>query len=64
MKPKILNYDETYIDKTSFHKKTPTSINTDEFEIDKITLLDKTSYGNKGLFKYHIYMIFTKYWIY
>ena len=31
-----------------------TSINIDEVEMDKITLLDKTSYGNKDSFKYHI----------
>ena len=39
--------------KMHFTKKT-TSINIDEVEIDKITRLDKTSYGNKGSFKYHI----------
>ena len=53
MKPKFLSYGETCIDKNAFHKKT-TSINIDEVEIDKITLLDRTSYGNKGSFKYHI----------
>ena len=53
MEPKVLTYDETCIDKNAFHKTT-TSINIDEVEIDKITLLDKTSYGNKGSFKYHI----------
>ena len=41
------------INKNTFHKKT-TSINIDEVESDKITLLHKTSYGNKGSFKYHI----------
>ena len=35
-------------------KKTTTSIKIDEVEFDKITLLDKNSYGNKGSFKYHI----------
>ena len=47
------SYDETCINKNAFHKTT-TSINIDEVDINKITLLDKTSYGNKGLFKYHI----------
>ena len=53
MKPKVLSYGETCINKNAFHKKT-TGINIDEVEINKITLLDKTSYGNKGSFKYHI----------
>ena len=53
MKPKVLTYGETYINKNAFHKKA-TSINIGKIEIDKITLLDKTSYGNKGSFKYHI----------
>ena len=37
----------------NFTKKT-TSINIDEVKIDKITLLDKTSHGNKDSFEYHI----------
>ena len=49
----VLSYGETCINKIAFHKK-ETSTNIDEVEIDKITLLDKTSYGNKDLFKYHI----------
>ena len=53
MKPKILSYDETCINKNAFHKTT-TSINIDEADINKITLCDKTSYGNKGSIKYHI----------
>ena len=53
MKPKVLSYDETCINKNAFHTTT-TSINIDEVEINKMTLLDKTSYGNKGSFKYHI----------
>ena len=46
-------YDETCINKNAFHKTT-TSTNFDEVDINKITLLDKTSYGKKGSFKYHI----------
>ena len=53
MKPKVLSYDETCINKNGFHKTT-TSINIDEVDIHKITLLDKTSYGSKCSFKYHI----------
>ena len=53
MESKILSYGETCINKNAFHKET-NSINIDEVEIDKIALLDKTSYGNKGSFKYHI----------
>ena len=54
MKLKVLSYDETCINKNAFHQTT-TSINIDEVDIiNKITLLDKTSYGNKGSFKYHI----------
>ena len=48
-----MSYDEACINKNAFHEKT-TSINIDEVKIYKITLLDKTSYGNKGSFKYHI----------
>ena len=53
MKPKVLSYDGTCINKSAFHK-IATSINIDEVDINKITLLEKTSYGNKGSFKYHI----------
>ena len=35
MKPKVLNYDETCINKNAFHN-TATSINIDEVEINKI----------------------------
>ena len=53
MESQVLSYDETCINKNAFHK-TATSINIDEVDINKITLFDKTSYGNKGSFKYHI----------
>ena len=53
MKPKVLSYDETCINKNAF-QKTTASINIDEVGTNKITLLDKASYGNKGSFKYHI----------
>ena len=52
MESKVFSYDETYINKNAFHKTT-TSINIDEVGINKIKLFDKTSYGNKGSFKYH-----------
>ena len=52
MKPKVLNYGETCINKNAFHKTT-TSSNTDEVDINKIILFNKNSYDNKGLFKYH-----------
>ena len=39
MKPKALSYGEICINKNAFHKKA-TSINIDEVEIEKITLLD------------------------
>ena len=44
---------ESCINKNAFHKAT-ISINIDEVDINKITVFDKTSYGNKGSFKYHI----------
>ena len=44
MKPKILSYDETCINKNVFHKKT-TSVDIDKAETDKITLLDQAPYG-------------------
>ena len=53
MESKVLSYDETCINKNEFHKTTA-SINIDEVDINKITLLDKTSYGNKSSFNYHI----------
>ena len=40
MKPKVLSYGETCINKNAFHKKT-TSVNVDEVEINKIKLMDK-----------------------
>ena len=53
MKSKVLSYGEICINKNVFHKRT-TSINNVAVEIDKITLLDKTSYSDKGSFKYYI----------
>ena len=53
MESKILSYDETCINENAFHKET-NSVNIDEVEIDKIMMLDKTSYGNKSFFKYYI----------
>ena len=53
MKSKVLSYDETCINKNAFHKMTA-SINIDEVDINKITLLDKTSNDNKSSFKFHI----------
>ena len=53
MESKVLSFDETCINKNAFHKTT-VSINIDEVDINKITLLDKTSYGKKGSFKCHI----------
>ena len=53
MKQKVLSYDKRCINKNALHKTT-TSINIDEVDITKITLLDATSFGNKGSFKYHI----------
>ena len=41
MGSKVLSYDETYINKTAFHKET-NSINIDEVDINIIMLLDKT----------------------
>ena len=52
MGSKILSYGETAIIKSAFHKKT-TSININEIEINRIVLFNKTSYGNKGSFKYY-----------
>ena len=53
MGSKILSYGETCINnnKNAFHKAT--SVNIYEVEI-KVMLFDKTSYGNKGSFKYYI----------
>ena len=48
-----MGYGETAIIKKAFHKKT-TSININEIEINRIVLLDKTSYGNEGSFKHYI----------
>ena len=53
MGSKVLSYGEIGINKNAFHKAT-TSISIDEIEINRIMLFDKTSYGNKGLFKYYI----------
>ena len=49
----VLSYDETCIIKNVFHK-TATSINIVLVGINKIMLLDKTLYGNKGSFKHYI----------
>ena len=55
MESNVMSYDETCINKNAFvFYKTTTSINIDEADINKITLLNKTSFGNKGSFKYHI----------
>ena len=48
-----MSHGETCININGF-QKTTTSINIDEAGINKITLRDKTSYGNKGSFKYYI----------
>ena len=53
MRSKVLGYGGRSINKNAFHKAA-TSISIDEVEINKIMLFDKTSYGNKGLFKYYI----------
>ena len=53
MGSKILNYSETGIIKSEFHKIT-TSININEIEINRIVLFDITSYGNKGSLKRYI----------
>ena len=53
MKSNILSYGEIGIDKSAFHNNA-TSISIDEVENNRIVLFDKTSYGNKGLFKYYI----------
>ena len=53
MESKFLGYGKIYINKNVIYKKT-NSISIDEVEINKIMLFDKTSHGNKGLFKYYI----------
>ena len=53
MESKILSCDETCIHKNVFHKET-NLININEVDINKIMPFDKTSYGNKGFFKYYI----------
>ena len=53
MGSKILSFGEIGINKNAFHNNT-TSISIDEVEINRIVLFDKTSYGNKVLFKYYI----------
>ena len=53
MRSKFSIYGKIGINKNAFHKAT-TSISIDEIEINRIILFDKTSYGNKGLFKYYI----------
>ena len=53
MESKVMSYGKTYINNNAFQKET-NSINIDEVETNKIMLFDKTSYGNKGSFKYYI----------
>ena len=53
MGSKVLSYGEIGININAFHKAT-TSVSIDEIEINGIMLFDKTSYGNKDLFKYYI----------
>ena len=53
MGSRLLSCSETYIDKNAFHNN-KSLINTNEIEINKIVLFDKTSYGNKGSFKPYI----------
>ena len=53
MESKVLFCTKECINKNAFHIKT-NSISIDEVEINKTMLFDKTSYGNKGSFKYYI----------
>ena len=53
MESKALFYGGECINKNAFHKKIE-PIGIDKIEFKKIMLFDKTSYGNKGLFKYYI----------
>ena len=53
MGSRVSSYGEIVINKIAFHKAA-TSISIDEVEINRIMLFDKTSYGDKGLYKYYI----------
>ena len=53
MRSKILNKDEICTDKKAFHNN-KSSISIDKLKINRIVLLNKTSYGNKGSFKQYI----------
>ena len=53
MRSKVLSYGKIGINKNAFNKAA-TSISIDEIEINRKMLFDKTSYGNKGSFKYYI----------
>ena len=53
MRSKTLNKDEICPDKKAFHNN-KSSISIDKVEINRIVLLNKTSYGDKGSFKQYI----------
>ena len=53
MESKTLNKDEICTDKIAFHTN-KFLISIDKVEINRIVLLNKTSYGNKGSFKHYI----------
>ena len=53
MRSKTLNKDEICTDKKAFHSN-KSSINIKEIKINRLVLLNKTSYGNKGSFKHYI----------
>ena len=53
MRLKTLNKDEICTDKKVFLNN-KSSISIDKIEFNRILLLNKTSYGNKGLFKHYI----------
>ena len=53
MRSKTLNKDEICVDNSAFHRN-KSSIKINEININRMVLLNKTSYGNKGSFKYYI----------
>ena len=53
MRLKTLNKDEICTDKKVFLNN-KSSISIDKIEFNRILLLNKTSYGNKGSFKHYI----------
>ena len=53
MESRFLFWCKESINKNTFHKKT-SSTSIDKVEIKRIVLFNKTSYDNKGLFKYYI----------